>query len=129
MWPPTPASVGKVRRLLVDHLAVWNLPHLADPAELIVSELVTNAVVHARKPRGHLIRTRFELIGSGVRIEVHDASEEKPDAQVASSDGESGRGLALVDALTSGRWGVGDRVGIGKMVWAVCTDDGTGAPR
>jgi hypothetical protein len=45
------------------------------------------------------------------------------------ADAESGRGLALVDALTGGQWGVAGRVGVGKMVWAVCADDGTGAPR
>ena len=124
-WPHGPRSVGKARRLLARSLDAWNLGHLADAAELVVSELLTNSVRHAREPRGHVIGTRFERLQSGVRIEVHDASDGKPERREASCDAESGRGLALVDAITGGCWGVGDRDGIGKMVWAVCADDGT----
>lgn len=92
----------------------------ADAAELVLSELITNALTHARRPRGRLIETRFECLGDGVRIEVHDANDNKPERQKVSAEAESGRGLALVDALTDGHWGVGDREGVGKMVWAVC---------
>jgi two-component sensor histidine kinase len=87
-------------------------------------ELVTNSVRHAREPRGHVIRTRFERLGRGVRIEVHDADDAKPEQRDASGDEESGRGLALVEAVTGGRWGVSDREGIGKLVWALCAEDG-----
>ncbi|SFE08486.1 Histidine kinase-like ATPase domain-containing protein [Actinacidiphila alni] len=124
MWPHGPRSVGRARRLLVHHLAAWDLAHLTDTAELIVSELVTNSVNHAREPRGRLIATRFERVDSGVRIEVHDANDHKPERREALSDEESGRGLALVDALTDGRWGVSDRPGVGKLVWAVCAGGG-----
>ncbi|MFJ2632594.1 hypothetical protein ACIO6U_11655 [Streptomyces sp. NPDC087422] len=55
-----------------------------------------------------------------VRIEVHDAGSGKPERVRASASAESGRGLDLVDALTGGEWGVSDRDGVGKMVWAVC---------
>lgn len=124
IWPRSVRSVTRARHFLTQHLDVWGLPHLSESAELVVSELVTNAVDHARSPRGHLIGTRFERLESGgVRIEVHDASERKPELREASADAEFGRGLALVDALTSGRWGVSGREGPGKMVWAVCTDD------
>jgi anti-sigma regulatory factor (Ser/Thr protein kinase) len=129
MWPHGPRSVGRARRLLVRHLDAWGLPQLVDAAELVVSELVTNAVRHAGEPRGRLIGTRFERLECGVRIEVHDAGGHKPERQGVCADAESGRGLALVDALTGGQWGVAGRVGVGKMVWAVCADDGTGAPR
>ncbi len=117
--------MGRARRLLVRNLDVWGLAHLADAAALVVSELVTNSVRHAREPRGHLIRTRFERLRDGVRIEVHDASDRKPEHREASSYAESGRGLALVELITAGRWGVSDREGIGKMVWAVCADGST----
>lgn len=124
-WPRTPRSVGRARHLLAEHLALWGLAFLTDAAALVVSELVTNTVRHAGKPEGHLILTRFERLECGVRIEVHDANEDKPDRREVSLDAESGRGLALVDALTGGHWGVGDRADIGKVVWAVCADDGT----
>ncbi|MEU6851462.1 ATP-binding protein [Actinacidiphila alni] len=125
MWPHGPRSVGRARRLLIRHLAAWDLAHLTDTAELIVSELVTNSVNHARAPHGRLIATRFERVESGVRIEVHDADDHKPERREALSDEESGRGLALVDALTNGRWGVSERLGVGRLVWAVCAEGGT----
>lgn len=123
LWPPAPLTVGRARRFLTHHLEVWGLPQLAEDAELIVSELVTNAIAHAHPPYGHLIATRMERLVHGVLIEVHDASEAKPERQEASANSESGRGLALVDALTGGQWGVSDRKGPGKKVWAVCVRD------
>ncbi|MFG1810047.1 ATP-binding protein [Streptomyces sp. NPDC049040] len=126
-WPHGPRSVDRARRLLARHLEAWSLGHLADAAELVVSELLTNSVRHAREPRGHVIGTRFERLRCGVRIEVHDAGVDKPERREASADAESGRGLALVDVITGGRWGVNDRDGVGKVVWAVCADDGTDA--
>lgn len=125
MWPPAPRSVARARRFLACHLGAWGLAGITDSAELIVSELVTNALNHACPPYGHLIVTRFERLASGVRIEVHDANVAEPKRREAGADAESGRGLALVDALTGGRWGVSDRNGPGKIVWAVCGDDGT----
>jgi hypothetical protein len=124
MWPPAPHSVGRARQFLVRHLDAWGLPQLTDNAQLIVSELVTNAVTHAHPPYGHLISTRFERLESGVRIEVHDSNDNKPERRDASAEEESGRGLGLVDALTGGHWGVSDRNGPGKMVWAVCAAPG-----
>ncbi|WP_188285977.1 ATP-binding protein [Streptomyces sp. CBMA29] len=87
-WPHGPRSVGAARRLLAGCLGEWGLGHLAEAAELVVSELVTNSVRHARRPSGHLIRTRFERLRDGVRIEVHDASGEKPERREAASDAE-----------------------------------------
>lgn len=122
-WPPAPLSPGKARRLLACHLVTWGLPGLVDTAGLVVSELVTNALTHGC-PDGHVLRTRFERLEHGVRIEVHDAGPGKPERGQASADAESGRGLDLVDALTGGDWGVSDRNGIGKTVWAVCLSTG-----
>jgi hypothetical protein len=86
--------------------------------------LVTNAVTHAYPPYGHLIQTRFVRLESGVRIEVHDSHDSKPERREVFAEEESGRGLALVDVLTGGQWGVSDRDGVGKMVWAVCVGGG-----
>ncbi|MFI0894844.1 ATP-binding protein [Streptomyces sp. NPDC020983] len=121
-WPRSARTVGRTRHALARVLDERGLAHLAETAELVLSELVTNAVNHARPPHGRRIGTRFERLEHGVRIEVHDASEWKPELQRASADDESGRGLALVDALTDGRWGVSARQGPGKVVWAVCAD-------
>jgi anti-sigma regulatory factor (Ser/Thr protein kinase) len=120
--------VGRARQFLVDHLDAWGLPQLTDTAQLILSELVTNAVTHAYPPYGNLILTRFERLACGVRIEVHDANDTKPERQDATANAESGRGLALVDTLTGGRWGVSDRDGPGKLVWAICAEDGLEVP-
>jgi hypothetical protein len=124
LWPPAPQSVGRARQFLARHLDAWGLPHLTDTATVIVSELVTNAVRHAHPPYGNLIATRFERLPSGVRIEVHDCNGSKPERREASAEEESGRGLALVDTLTGGQWGVSDRDGPGKAIWALLWDTG-----
>ncbi|GAB7186755.1 ATP-binding protein [Kitasatospora sp. Ki12] len=87
---------------------------------LVLSELVTNAVVHARVPRGRRIAVRFEAVCDHLRIEVHDASSDIPVIRrSAGPDDPSGRGLCLVEAL-SVEWGYGPRLeGIGKIVWAL----------
>jgi serine/threonine-protein kinase RsbW len=122
-WPRSARCVGTARHELRRELEARGLSQLADPAELVLSELFTNAVRHARVPRDRLIETRFERLVGGVRIEVHDADEARPVLREVSADGECGRGLALVDALTGGRWGVGERKGVGKLVWAVIAAD------
>ena len=89
-----------------------------DAALVVLSELVTNAVRHARVSPGREIETRYVREANGVRIEVHDAADERPTARVPGDSG--GWGLGLVDEL-SDRWGVDDRAGVGKSVWAVVT--------
>jgi anti-sigma regulatory factor (Ser/Thr protein kinase) len=89
---------------------------LVDAAELLVSELVTNAVVHAHS------RARVVIVTGGdrtdVRIEVHDDAREPPHIGGFDPDALSGRGLALVDAM-SDRWGVepSGPTAPGKRVW------------
>ncbi|HEY5834572.1 ATP-binding protein [Streptomyces sp.] len=124
-WERDPRCVPQARHELRRELDSWGLNRVADSAELVLCEVLTNAVRHARAPRDRLIETRFERLRGGVRIEVHDANETKPVRREAPADADSGRGLALIDALTGGRWGVSDREGAGKLVWAVCADDGT----
>jgi serine/threonine-protein kinase RsbW len=117
-WPPTRRSVGRARRELRAALAGWKLDELTDSAELVLSELMTNAVRHARSPHGRLVETRWERTATGVRIEVHDANHRVPQMRRAADTDEHGRGLVLVDILTDHRWGVSSRQGVGKLVWA-----------
>jgi anti-sigma regulatory factor (Ser/Thr protein kinase) len=117
-WPNSPRTAGRARHQLRDTLKGWGLEDLTDTAELVLSELVTNATRHARTPRGRLIETRYERYPDAVRIEVHDADETWPQIAKPSEEDECGRGLALVDALTGEQWGVSARPGPGKLVWA-----------
>lgn len=126
MWPRTARSVGQARRSLTAQLDVWGLDQLADTAELVVSELLTNAVRHAHGSGEWLVGTRYGCVDGGVRIEVHDADGAWPVLREPWVDAECGRGLALADALTRGRWGVQERGGVGKLVWAVVTVAGDG---
>lgn len=117
-WPLTARAVGRARRELRGALVEWKLGELTESAELVLSELMTNAVLHARSPRGRLVETRYERTATGVRIEVHDANNRIPHVGRPGDEDEYGRGLVLVDALTDRRWGVSSRQGVGKLVWA-----------
>ncbi|MEC3996573.1 ATP-binding protein [Actinacidiphila sp. DG2A-62] len=120
-WPQAAASVGRARRALRTVMSDWALRELADEAELVLSELMTNAVQHARNPAG-TVETRFSLLpgGDGVRLDVYDADRERwPRMRPATADDFGGRGLHLVDELTRRRWGVHLRPDApGKTVWA-----------
>ncbi|MFF3113777.1 ATP-binding protein [Kitasatospora sp. NPDC057904] len=122
------ASVRSARSLLRDFLD--GMPEggvLADAGALVLSELVTNAVLHARVPKGRRIAVGFEDVHGFLRIEVHDASSEKPAIRRSTGpDCSSGRGLCLVEAL-SVEWGCCPRPGgIGKFVWALVGPEGGG---
>lgn len=123
-WPAEPECVRAARDVLRRHLERWGMTELADTTALVLSELATNAVRHSSGSDERLIETRFERLPDGsLRIEVHDAEGTKPERKEPSLDDDSGRGLLLVDAMTGGRWGVSDREGVGKLVWAVCAAD------
>ena len=117
MWPPTARSVHRARHELLATLRTWGMADLADEAGLVLGELMSNAVRHGRTP-GRKVGTHFIRRPDGVRIEVHDARDGKPEVRVAEAYDESGRGLALVDSITGQRWGVTERNGPGKLVWA-----------
>jgi anti-sigma regulatory factor (Ser/Thr protein kinase) len=82
-----------------------------DSAVLMVSELVTNAVEHARSPVELLVR----ITPGAVRVEVVDQNASLPAIQRADSGAVHGRGMAIVDGLAS-TWGVRP-TGRGKAVW------------
>jgi anti-sigma regulatory factor (Ser/Thr protein kinase) len=112
--PRTPESVATARSLVRIALATWRLEHLADGAALVVSELVTNAVQHARCDAVRVVVTRPSP--STVRVAVVDKSRVKPVPCRASEHDEGGRGLTLVGLLAA-RWGT-DPLPWGKRVWA-----------
>lgn len=88
---------------------------LVEDALLLISELVTNAVLHGGIP----IVLGIECDGSALHVRVRDGSPTRPVPRVAGADAESGRGLSLVDLLTT-TWGVRpvqDSFGLGKEVW------------
>ena len=80
---------------------------------LVLTELLGNAVCHARTP----VTVRLEATPTVVRIEVSDGSPDRPTRRSAGSGESDGRGLAIVDALTARHWG-SERSAHGKLVWA-----------
>ncbi|ELS57575.1 hypothetical protein STVIR_1426 [Streptomyces viridochromogenes Tue57] len=109
--PVDPAAVADVRARATRQVAAWGFPELAMTTELIVSELVTNAIRYAEPP----LRLRL-LRDSRLTCEVSDASHTAPRLRHARSTDEGGRGLFLVAQL-SHRWGA-RYTGDGKIIWA-----------
>ena len=109
--PSDPAVVSNARSLAVHQLAEWGLEELVMTTELIVSELVTNAIRHGTGP------IRLRMIRHDVLIcEVSDASNTSPRLRHARTTDEGGRGLFLVAQMTR-RWGTRYTEG-GKLIWA-----------
>lgn len=112
--PREPESAAFARRLVRVSLSVWGLDDLTEDSAAVVSELVANAVRHAR--RGS-IRVTVERLGEDrVRLGVVDFSHERPVRGTAGTEDESGRGLALVEGLAAD-WGT-EPLPWGKRVWA-----------
>jgi CheY-like chemotaxis protein/anti-sigma regulatory factor (Ser/Thr protein kinase) len=107
----TATSVREARATIRRLLEGWGMAALAETAELCTSELATNAVVHAHSP----VLLTAQRIATGVRIEVQDEVPGGVEAGSLDGVGETGRGLAIVDAL-SATWGVDQQDG-GKTVW------------
>ncbi|MEU2423497.1 SpoIIE family protein phosphatase [Streptomyces sp. NPDC007851] len=109
--PNEPAAVPTARRLVSGQLREWGLEHLVPKMELIVSELVTNAIRHGDGP------SRLRLIRHHVlTCEVFDSHTGHPRRRRLSSLDDNGRGLSLVAQL-SRRWGSRSAAD-GKVVWA-----------
>ncbi|MFD7780761.1 ATP-binding protein, partial [Streptomyces sp. NPDC059753] len=104
-------SVRQARRLVRAQLGDWELEGLADTAELLVSELVTNALRHTRGP----LRLNVQVRGSRFRCEVEDTDPTGPVRSVVDADAEGGRGTELLDLLTED-WG-STRTATGKTTW------------
>ncbi len=108
---PAPASVGEARRFSEDWVRSEGVPELVEVVALVVSELVTNVVLHAR--------TSFELTlehrGDRLRVSVADRDPGAPARRAVDVEAGSGRGLQLVHAvaLDTGH----ELTGEGKQVW------------
>ncbi|MGW1720009.1 SpoIIE family protein phosphatase [Streptomyces sp. NPDC002156] len=116
--PPDPAAVAEARKNAVGRLASWGLSDAAFVTELVVSELVTNAIRHGEPPiQLRLIHDRSLI------CEVSDASNTAPHMRRARTYDEGGRGLLLVAQLTQ-RWGTRPTTKGGKVIWAEQSLDG-----
>jgi serine phosphatase RsbU (regulator of sigma subunit)/anti-sigma regulatory factor (Ser/Thr protein kinase) len=106
-----PAEVGRARAAVREQLHDWGLPKLAGPAELMASELVTNAVRHA-----HARPVELRLVRADTLLcEVDDDDHELPALRSAGPEDEAGRGLRVVSTLARA-WGA-SRTTAGKTVW------------
>ncbi|MFI6638193.1 ATP-binding protein [Streptomyces sp. NPDC050504] len=125
--PARAEAVAQSRRILREQLVLWGLDEdFRDTACLVMSELFTNAVVHTDGDRvfGELLcgvdRLRISVRDLGLRFDG-------PRMRAATADGECGRGLLLVDAVSSA-WGAHDASpGPGRVVWAELAHGAGGA--
>jgi serine phosphatase RsbU (regulator of sigma subunit)/anti-sigma regulatory factor (Ser/Thr protein kinase) len=109
--PTDPSVVADARARAARQLADWGLEDITDTTELLVSELVTNAIRHAHEP------VQLRIILDGVlSCEVFDGSSSAPQLRRADRYDEDGRGLMLVAQLAE-RWGT-RHTGSGKIIWA-----------
>jgi len=112
-----PAHAGQAREQARQALCRWGLDQHTDLAELIVSELVTNALCHG----AGLIEMRLSYAGGELRVEIHDSGVGRPVRQHVEADDECGRGLELVDGLIELHGGergvIDDDAGPGKTVY------------
>jgi serine phosphatase RsbU (regulator of sigma subunit)/anti-sigma regulatory factor (Ser/Thr protein kinase) len=126
VFPADARSVSRARRLTRERLLEWGAGELVDSASLIVSELVTNAVVHA----GTTARLVLRLQGQELRLEVEDQHPARTIPVVPGLDplhADHGRGLLITRSLSSA-WGV-EYTATTKRVWARCELTGDGAAR
>lgn len=111
--PATSAAAAQARQHVREACRAWTLDHLTDPAELIVTELVSNAVLHAGTPVDLMLTRRHRFL----HLAVRDADPTPP--RVPSIDpatAERGRGLRLIDTYASGWGSLTSRSS--KIVWA-----------
>ena len=109
--PAEPMTVGHARRAVRDALDAVGADHLRDVAELVVSELVTNAVVHA----GTRVSLQITVESTAIRVEIADGSTHLPIRRTWTDTAGTGRGLRIVDEHAD-RWDAYLTEG-GKVVW------------
>jgi two-component sensor histidine kinase len=114
-----PAYAGHARRQARALLDAWDLSQHAELGELIVSELVTNALCHGEGP----IWMQLSFARGDLRVEVHDDGAGRPVRKDAGGDDECGRGLELLDGLIELHGGergvISDQASPGKTVYVV----------
>ena len=104
--------VADARAFVRSRLTVWELSNHVDDAVLAASELVTNAVLHARSA----VRLRLVTDGPALRVEVYDENTRLPVPGASGPDATTGRGIGVVSAVAAS-WGM-ELQGDGKVVWA-----------
>lgn len=114
------AGIGEARRFTRDRLKTWGLLAVADNAILMISELVTNAILHGGE--GALLTLTYDDLK--VRAEVRDSSPAMPVVRSYSETATTGRGMVIVDALAAA-WGT-FAVDGGKVVWFELAAGGAG---
>jgi DNA-binding NarL/FixJ family response regulator len=110
-FPAELLSARAARRFVGAVLEQWSCSDLEDSIQLLVSELVTNAVIHANSD----VEVALHLRADRVRVEVVDAATEYVHRRDAGEEEQSGRGMALTEALASA-WGI-DTLVAGKSIW------------
>ncbi len=108
--PSDPGSIARARHAVLRACESWDLPG-SGAAELVVSELVANAVLHGW---GHVVLRLFDT-GQGLRMEVEDANPAPPVSVDGHEDRVGGYGMRIVERLAEWGW---QPVGGGKLVWA-----------
>lgn len=119
-FPAEAGSARTARGFVASTLSEWDCSQVEDTVILLVSELVTNAVLHARSP----LTIRLDLDGSELRVAVADRSPVVPRPRRYSLDAATGRGLGLVELMSSS-WGC-TPASDGKEIWFVLSTEVTG---
>lgn len=119
-FPPVLQTAREARRFVSDTLRGWRCDELVDSVCLLVSELVTNSVIHAHSEVEVVLHLHTEVM----RVEVIDAADEGVHRRAASSEDQSGRGMALIEAVASS-WGI-KSLAAGKSVWFEVPLEGAG---
>jgi len=110
---PSTEDVRVARRFLQDHCERWGCAKYLPDVNLVLSELVTNALTHA----GTSCEFRARFSQGRLRLEVRDDGHGTPDLKAAPAESEDGRGLMIVSSLAEA-WGVETEADGGKTVWA-----------
>jgi hypothetical protein len=113
LLPGEALSVLRARRFVCSHLVDHRLLYLVEDVRLVASELAANAVRHARTP----FSVSLALADRLVMLTVRDGSSDLPVHRSVGPLDTSGRGVSIID-LVSSDWGVVDAPGGGKSVWA-----------
>lgn len=109
-----PREVPALRRIVRLHLTHWGLPGVIEPAQICVSELVSNVIKHVGP--GAPTTLAVSMNGTNLRLEVRDpAVDDLPSIVRAPVDAEGGRGLAIIEAVAA-EWGV-CLTSAGKATW------------
>lgn len=122
--PVSEHSVRLARRVARTVLAAWQLQDTQETAVLLLSELVMNAIQHARDT-GRIV-VELEAVKSCLRMEIANQEPRWPQPRTPDESGESGFGFLLLDALAS-KWGV-RQTATGRAVWAELEPPQTALP-